>query len=30
MVSGYAGEEDFGSGGSNDIVAITSGLKVSF
>jgi hypothetical protein len=30
FVSGYVGEEDLGAGGSNDIVALTSGLKVSF
>jgi outer membrane protein OmpU len=30
FVSGYVGNEDFGAGGDNDIVAITSGLKVSF
>jgi outer membrane protein OmpU len=30
FVTGYVGEEDLGAGGSNDIVAVTSGLKVSF
>lgn len=30
FVTGYVGEEDLGSGDDNDIVAITSGLKVSF
>lgn len=27
---GYLGEEDLGSGGSNEIIAITSGLKMAF
>ncbi|MGF1631923.1 MAG: porin [Kiloniellaceae bacterium] len=30
FVTGFVGEEDLGSGDDNDIVAITSGLKVSF
>jgi outer membrane protein OmpU len=30
FVTGYIGEEDLGAGGSNDIVALTSGLKLSF
>lgn len=30
FVTGYVGDEDLGSGGNNDIVALTSGLKVSF
>lgn len=28
--AGYLGQEDLGGGGSNDIVAVTSGLKLSF
>ena len=30
FLTGFVGEEDLGSGGSNDIVAVTSGLKLSF
>lgn len=30
FATGYIGDEDLGSGGSNDIVALTTGLKVSF
>lgn len=30
FVTGFVGEEDLGSGDDNDIVALTSGLKVSF
>lgn len=30
FLTGYVGEEDLGAGGSNDIVAVTSGLAVSF
>ena len=30
FLTGFIGEEDLGSGDSNDIVAVTSGLKVSF
>lgn len=30
FATGYVGEEDFGAGGSNDIVAVTSGLRLSF
>jgi hypothetical protein len=30
FLTGFVGEEDFGAGGNNDIVALTSGLKVSF
>ncbi len=30
FLTGYVGEEDLGGGGDNDIVAVTSGLKVSF
>ncbi|MEQ8357480.1 MAG: porin [Kiloniellaceae bacterium] len=30
FLTGFVGEEDLGAGGSNDIVAVTSGLKVSF
>jgi hypothetical protein len=30
FLTGFVGEEDLGSGDSNDIVAVTSGLKLSF
>ncbi|MFZ2102420.1 MAG: porin [Oricola sp.] len=30
FLTGFIGEEDLGSGDNNDIVAVTSGLKVSF
>lgn len=30
FLTGFVGEEDLGSGDNNDIVAVTSGLKVSF
>ena len=30
FLTGYIGEEDLGAGGTNDIVAVTSGLGVSF
>ncbi|GAB4392273.1 MAG: porin [Kiloniellaceae bacterium] len=30
FLTGFIGEEDLGAGGSNDIVAVTSGLKLSF
>ncbi len=30
FLTGYIGEEDLGAGGTNDIVAVTSGLAVSF
>jgi len=30
FLTGFVGEEDLGAGGSNDIVAVTSGLKLSF
>ena len=30
FLTGFVGEEDLGSGSDNDIVALTSGLKVSF
>ena len=29
-LTGFVGEEDLGSGDDNDIVAVTSGLKLSF
>lgn len=30
FLTGFIGEEDLGSGGENDIVAVTSGLKLAF
>ncbi len=30
FLTGFVGEEDLGAGGNNDIVAVTSGLKLSF